>query len=491
MSTRREFLTILGLGVIGASTGVYMKRAKSQNNISPNVILILIDDQGWGATSMISDRKIPDSASDFIATPNLKKLAERGVRFSHGYAPHPNCSPSRYSILTGKSPAKLGMTDIIGRNQGKYYVGNKLIPPKHVNAISDEEVTLPEWIKKFRPEYVTAHFGKWHLAGGGPEKHGFDSSDGATGNRQGNAKIQDNPKRIFGVTDRANQWMERQVKSQRPFFLQISHYATHLGIEALEFTRKKVAARNPGKRHTHVDHAAMTEDLDIGVGQTLTKVKELGIEDSTYVIYLADNGTYPLPNPGNTNGPIHGWKATIWEGGIRVPFVIAGPNIRPGQCDERVVGYDLFPTICSWLNIKNTPNGIEGGSLVPLLLDQKYNRVKRLHDFLVFHWPHYQLNKASQPATAIYSGDYKLLKLWESGRVLLFDLEKDLAETNDLSEQLPDLTTDMENKLISYLREIHAGMPVKNLDYNAKIDPGKEYALIKEKLIKEPYFIIK
>jgi arylsulfatase A len=484
------FATQIFVSMLLIATTTLMMCAPAAPPATPNIILILTDDQGWGATSVQMDDREPASASDFIQTPNLEKLAARGLRFASGYAPHPNCSPSRCSILTGKSTALLKFTDIVGRNDGPPYEGNKLIPPKHINAIPDAEVTIAELIKQNRPEYATAHFGKWHLKGGGPERHGFDLSDGETGNREGSQKVPGNPKRIFGITDRGNAWMAEQVRSGKPFYLQLSHYATHLGIEALESTIAKNTRRTPGKRHNQVDHASMAEDLDTGVGRVLDQVEALGITDNTYIIYVADNGTYPLPNPGNTNGPLHGWKATAWEGGIRVPFIIAGPGIQPGQSNTRVVGYDLYPTICDMLNIAGVPGGVEGGSLLPVLTGDRTGAVSRSQNFLVFHWPHYQLQKASHPATAIYQGPYKLLKFWETGELRLFDLTKDLDETNNLAGSMPDKAEELHEKLMAYLKEIDAGMPVVNADYQPDTDPGKKEWNIKQRLLDEAYFIL-
>lgn len=132
----------------------------------PNFIVILTDDQGWGTTSVLMDPAVPESKSDFFQTPNIEKLAATGMRFSQAYA-HCNCSPSRASIQTGRSPAALHLTDIIERNSGPMYEGNKLIPPQHVAALSREDKTIPQLLKAAHSEYRAAHFGKWHLAGGG------------------------------------------------------------------------------------------------------------------------------------------------------------------------------------------------------------------------------------------------------------------------------------------------------------------------------------
>lgn len=138
----------------------------------PNFIVILTDDQGWGTTSVMMDPRVPESKSDFFLTPNIERLAVSGMRFFQAYASHCNCSPSRASLQTGRSPAALHLTDIIERNSGPMYEGNKLIPPRHVAALSKDDTTIPQLLKAFNPGYRAAHFGKWHLAGGGPQNYG-------------------------------------------------------------------------------------------------------------------------------------------------------------------------------------------------------------------------------------------------------------------------------------------------------------------------------
>jgi arylsulfatase A len=457
---------------------------------APNIIVILVDDQGWGATSLKMDDHIPASASDFFQMPNLERLGKRGVIFSNGYAPHPNCSPSRASLLTGKSPAQLHLTDIIERHTGPLYEGNFLIPPEHIDQLPGEESTIAEWIKDHRSEYETAHFGKWHLGNGGPEKHGFDASDGPTSNAEGAGNPPEDPKQIFGITKRGMDWMEKQVQDGIPFYLQLSHYAVHLPMESSPSTLEEVSTWSEGSRHTHETFAGMTKDLDQGIGMLLDKVRQLGIEDNTFIVYTSDNGTYPTTNPGNVNGPLHGWKASLWEGGIRVPFMVAGPGIEAGRNDKRIVGYDIFPTICSWLGIDELPEGVEGGSLIDLL-DGTNDGIVRPRDYLVFHFPHYQLQKASHPATAIYKEHYKLLKFYETEDLLLYDLDNDLSESKDIKTIHPEIVAEMCQSLEKYLGEIDAGLPTRNIDYSLENDPGRNYKQRKLRLMKEPYFIIK
>jgi arylsulfatase A-like enzyme len=477
---RRGFIKLAGCTLAAAAApSAAMSWRKSSR---PNIILILSDDQGWPVTSVQMDDKLKDSKSDYHLTPNLEKLASSGMRFSNGYAPHPNCSPSRCSILTGKSPAKLHMTDIIGRNSGAPYEGNRLNPPKHISGIPHEDVTFPELLQK--AGYTTAHFGKWHLAAGGPEEHGFDASDGITGNGTGNTKDADNPKDIFGITTRGNKWMAEQVRAGKPFYLQLSHYAIHLKIQHLKETAEKYAKFTKGKRHLDIPYAAMNSDLDTGVGSTLQKIKDLGIEDNTYIIYCSDNGAYPMETQ-NPNAPLHGWKATIWDGGIRVPFFAAGPGIEAGsQSEVRIVGYDLFPTILELAGVTDPlPDGVEGGSFAPVLKNIGKAKVKRPREELVFHWPHYQLQKGGQPSSAIFLGDYKLLKFYETGELRLYNMKDDPFEKKNLAKKMAAKADQLHERLKDYLKAIDASMPTINPDFDPAKDPGAKGTDVKNALM--------
>ncbi len=295
---------------------------------APNFILILADDQGWGTTSVVMDPLVPDSKSDFFKTPNIERLAAAGTRFTEGYAAHCNCSPSRAAIQTGRSPAALHLTDIIERNKGADYVGDKMIPPVHVAALPADEMTIPELLKAHDPSYRAALFGKWHLAAGGPAKFGYDESDGPTGNREGNRKnnLPDDPKQIFSITQKSIAFIKEQTAAGHPFYLQISHYATHEANQSLPATLHEFQTAPKGARHVNAPYGAMLSDLDTGIGQVLDAVKAAGIADHTYIIYTSDNGSIPTRDPGSLNGPLHGFKATVWEGGIRGAVHGRGPG---------------------------------------------------------------------------------------------------------------------------------------------------------------------
>lgn len=451
------------LGALGARAAA----APTQTSQRPNFILILTDDQGWTGTSVQLHPELAESRSDYYQTPNLQRLASQGMRFSSAYSSGPNCSPTRCSIQTGLGPARTGMTDLFFRH-GEQALG-PLITARNVVTLDAERVTLPEALKQFDASYRTAHFGKWHLGSGGPGQHGFDVHDGSTVNQNGNARVPDDPKRIFTVTERSLAFLREQAASEQPFFLQVSYFAVHLGTEALAETIARYEALPRGERHEVAAFAAMTEDLDTGVGMLLDELERLGLAQNTYVIYFSDNGAHVAPEVTN-NRPLRKGKTSLWEGGIRVPLVVRGPGIEAGsRSAARVVGHDLFPTLCDLAGAKAAlPEDLDGGSFKDLLLAGGEGTVARHDEFLVFHFPHYQIPKGTTPQSAIMRGPYKLLKFWEDGSHELFAIDSDFGETRDLSGEQPQLANELDALLVNYLREVEAPMPTPNPAWDAE-----------------------
>jgi len=287
MNLRSLSILLILLSICGC------KSAPTKSNIKqPNFILILSDDQGWNGTSVQMMNNEIQSKSDYHQTPNIEALSNRGMRFSSAYASAPVCSPSRYSIQFGQSPARLKMIRV-GMNTN------------HINHQTN--ITIPKLLKSINPNYTAAHFGKWGIDVD-PSELGYDQSDGVTGNKDGgfNYKsnkqqwrntISDDPKKIFSTTQSAINFIESQAKSETPFFLQVSHYAVHSDIMMRKETLEKYKDMEKGMYQKHLGFAAMTEDLDTGVGLLLDRVKELGLESNTYIIYTSDNGAVPIMPP--------------------------------------------------------------------------------------------------------------------------------------------------------------------------------------------------
>lgn len=429
------------------------------SSAKPNIVFMLSDDQSWNGLSVGMHPGFAGSRGSVVRTPHLEKLAESGLRFSAAYAPAPVCSPTRIALQTGKSPAQLGWTKAAPTMTAAD--GYKLISPRNIRSISRDETTVAELLKT--AGYATAHYGKWHINGGGPEVHGYDESDGETGNGDAAPFKDPNPVDIFGMAGRAEAFMAKNSKAEKPFFIQMSFHALHYPENARATTVASVRERIRGGNEKQIERTAIAEDLDEGVGRVLTAIDKLGLVDNTYVIYMSDNG-----GGGGKRGGLSGGKGSVWEGGIRVPFIVRGPGIKGGTFSpQRIVGQDLLPTFCELAGVKKPlPKGVEGGSLVPLLHGED-QAVKRPREELVFHFPHYQ--SADGPHSALILGDMKLLKFYETGEMKLFDLSKDLSESNDLSKRDPKQTEALSKRLESYLEEVGAKMPAPNPEY----DPDK------------------
>lgn len=431
----------------------------------PNIVLMLSDDQGWNGLSVPMHPEMSNSRGEIFHTPHLEELASQGMRFSCAYAPAPVCSPTRISIQTGKSPAQLHWT-----KAAPAVTGRKLIEPRLIKSLSEHETTVAELLKK--AGYATAHYGKWHIAGGGPGAHGYDEHDGDTGNENAFQHTDPNPVDIFGMADRAAQFMEKNKNANKPFYIQLSWNALHAPELAMKSTHAKYEKYKQGNNARQLAVAAITEDLDSGVGKVLEAIDRLDLRENTFVIYMSDNGA----GGGGRRGGLSGGKGSLWEGGIRIPFLVRGPGIEPNSwCHQPIVGYDLLPSFCELAGLlpSDLPTGIEGGSITSLFKEPAQGQVKRAREELVFHFPHYQSDDG--PHSSIRLGDFKLMHFYEEDRVSLFDLSKDIGERQDLAQQSPSEATQMKERLSKYLQEVKAQLPTPNqaFDSSRPSEPSK------------------
>jgi arylsulfatase A-like enzyme len=258
--------------------------------------------------------------------------------------------------------------------------------------------------------------------------------------------------------------MDKNAKAGKPFFIQLSWNALHAAENANKATLAKYEKRPDARNPKHVAVAAITENLDTGVGQVMQAIDRLGLSKNTYLIYMSDNGA-----GGGGRGGLNGGKGGVWEGGIRVPLIVRGPGVTANSwCHTRVVGFDWFPTFCEWGGVapQSLPNGIEGGNIASLLANGGEGQVQRPREELVFHFPHYQ---GDSPHSAILLGNLKLMKFYEDNRLLLFDLSKDISERNDLAAQMPAEAERLRKRLESYLTAINAQLPT----FNPQYDPSR------------------
>ncbi|HVF87819.1 MAG TPA: sulfatase [Pyrinomonadaceae bacterium] len=436
----------------------------------PNFVLIVTDDMGW------ADLGVYGSA--FHQTPNINALAARGVRFTDAYAAAPVCSPSRASLLTGKYPARLQLTDWLpGRTDRP---SQKLLRPPIRQALPLAETTIAEALKP--AGYVSAHIGKWHLGGSnyGPESQGFDLNIAGdhTGTpasyfypfRNGDetmpglAEGRDGEYLTDRLTDEAEKFIEQN--HEKPFFLYLAHYAVHIPLKAKPevIARYRNRTRTRG-RQANAIYAAMVESVDESVGRIVRKLAQLKIADDTIIVFTSDNGGLSVeegPNtPATSNAPLRDGKGYLYEGGIRVPLIVRWPSVtRPGVvCPAPVSGVDIFPTILAMAGV--TPSaieGVDGASLIPLLSQP---RSARRRPPIYWHYPHYS-NQGGRPGGAVRDGDYKLIEFYEDDRVELYDLRRDAGETMDLSGKLTAKARGMRRMLADWRRRVGAQLMKPN-----------------------------
>jgi len=456
-----------------------------------NILFILADDYGYNDMSFRN--------SSFYETPNIDNLAKEGMIFNDGYAACQVCSPSRASIMSGKSTARHGITDWIGAETGEEWRvrnrHNKLLPPDYIHNLPHEYTTLPEALKQ--EGYKTFFAGKWHLGkeGSWPEDHGFDVNIGGwtPGSPWGgyfspfqNPKLKNNEDGENLSMRLAKETVKfiRDNKEDK-FFAFLSFYAVHGPIQTTQEKWAKYrekAERNGIKdsgfemghflpiRQTQDNpiYAGLVESMDDAVGTVLDALKEMGLDENTIVIFTSDNGGVAAgDNFSTSNQPLRGGKGYQFEGGIREPYFIKVPwlNVANKQSNTPVSGTDFYPTILDLLGMELKPEEhSDGVSLLPLLMGEEIENRP-----LIWHYPHYG-NQGGEPSSIIRLGDWKLIHYYEDNRNELYNLRADLEETNDVSKDHLDLVKELKTNLFDYLEEVGARFPVKDPIYSSELE---------------------
>ncbi len=435
----------------------------------PNIIFILADDLGYS--------QIGCYGSDYYQTPHLDNLAKGGMRFTDAYAACPVCSPTRASIMTGKYPARLHLTDFIPGNKRDVY---PLSQPDWQKFLSLEEVTVAELLKE--QGYRTAIFGKWHLSPQyfppeslpyEPDKQGFDEKfithkpvprDIAEPAPWQNAE--NDAHNVDTITSLALNFIERNQKN--PFFLFVSHNTIHNPLKeksaSISRFRKMPGAENPENNPVI---GAMIERLDNSCGRIFDKVTELGLDKNTVVIFFSDNGGLETDA---AQTPLKKGKAWLYEGGIREPLIVKWKDrIKPNSVSHAMVSsVDFLPTFLELAgNSDNLPKNIDGASMVSILKDDEI----RTHEILYWHYPHYH-SVGMTPAGAVRSGNWKLIEWYEkslTGNMKqafeLYNLEDDLGETTNVADIYKEKTQELAKKLEKWRQNVNAQMPSLNENY--------------------------
>jgi len=496
---KQSVLSLMVLSLVFASSCSGPHSRESQ----PNIIFILVDDLGWSDLGCYG--------SSFHETPHIDRLAGASTRFTQAYAACPVCSPTRASIMTGKYPARTGITDWIPGRQA--HAGpqpcDRLLSRDFKLEMDLAEVTVAEALRK--AGYRTFFAGKWHLGADSvywPENQGFEINKGGWGTgwpQGGYFSPYENPRLVDGpagehltdrLTDEAIRFLEEHVKTygECPFFLFLSYYEVHTPLQAKpELSRKYVQklknmgadsmqmettdrdwirhAPNRGRyveriRQGHPVYAGMIETLDVNVGKLMAALEGAGLEEKTVVIFMSDNGGLSTAEGSPTsNLPLRAGKGWLYEGGIREPMLIRWPGSGSAgtTCDVPVTSTDFYPTILEIAGLELLPGQhMDGISMVPLLTGQAEAGLRPLF----WHYPHYS-NQGGKPGAAVRLGDYKLIEFFEDSTVELYDLSKDPGEENNISATKPEKARELLEVLHRWQEEVGA----KGMDPNPDHDP--------------------
>ena len=455
--------------------------------VRPNIVFILADDLGWSDTTLYGTTK-------FYQTPNLARLAKRGMLFKRAYSASPLCSPTRASLLSGQSPARIGITAPVchvpevkleASVQARAPANNKARQCESATRFKTNYFTLAEALKQ--AGYATAHFGKWHL---GPEpysplQHGFDvdvphhAGPGPAGSFVAPWKFKDFKERTSAehiedrMSDEAVAWMEKHKDG--PFFLNYWQFSVHAPFDAKKALIEKHRARvNPDDPQRSPTYAAMVESMDDSVGKILDALDRLGIAERTAVVFFSDNGGNMYSSVDGTvptsNKPLRGGKATVYEGGVRVPCIVNWPQLtKPGSRSDAIIqSTDFYPTFLDLLGLKAQPGQVfDGTSIAGVLRGQPLVR-----EAIFTYFPHSpKVPDHLPPAVAVHSGDWKLIRVFHEGdqgahAYQLYNFKSDLGETNNLAAQQPARVKQLDALIEKFLTDTKAVVPKPNPAYN-------------------------
>ncbi len=451
----------------------------------PNVVFILADDLGWSDTTLFD-------TTDLYRTPNIERLAERGMTFTRAYSVSPLCSPTRASILTGLSPARHGITSpnchlptvtLTAKATESAPPNQKATIPTSVSRLNVNYYTLAEMLRDHG--YATGHFGKWHLGAEpySPLEHGFDvdvphhPGPGPAGSYVAPWKFKD----FDHDPDIPDEHLEDRMAKEavtfmkmhqdKPFFLNYWMFSVHAPFDAkaalVDKYRNRINQDDPQRSPTY---AAMIESMDDAVGTLLDTLDRLNLAENTIIIFASDNGGNMYNEVDGTtptsNTPLRGGKATMYEGGVRGPAVVAYPgHVEPGsRSDEIIQSCDFYPTLLDLLQIQAQPSQeFDGISIVPALQGQSLTR-----EAIFTYFPHApRVPDWLPPAVSVIAGDWKLIRTFYGGdagthQYQLFNLETDIGEQHDLAEQFPDRVQDLDRLIEEFLSDTHAVVPLPN-----------------------------
>lgn len=493
-----RFFVMLGWLSLGYCCGFHSGNADAAEPLRPNVVFILADDLGWSDTTLYGTTK-------YYQTPNIERLAQRGLTLTRAYAASPLCSPTRSAIMTGLSPARTGITtpnchapQVVLEATVPPSAGpaNHAIMPNPVTRLKIEYRTLAESLKD--AGYATGHFGKWHLGPDpySPLQHGFDvdlphtAGPGPSGSFVAPWKFKDFDHDPLipdeHIEDRmakeATAFMEKN--QDKPFFLNYWMFSVHAPFDAKQSLIDKYRGRvNPNDPQRSPTYAAMVESMDDAVGTLMDTLERLKIADNTIIIFTSDNGGNMYDEVDGTtptsNSPLRGGKATMFDGGTHVPAVVVWPGVvKAGTRSETLTqSEDFYPTLLEGLAIPPQPSQIfDGVSLMPLLQGKEFDRGP-----IFQYFPHSPgVPDWLPPSASVHRGDWKLIRIFHGGqntqhRYLLFNLNEDVGEANNLAESNPELVQELDGLIQRFLDDTKAVVPLPNPKFDVtKYRPADE-----------------
>ena len=425
------------------------------------MILFVVDDLGWTDLGYMGNA--------YNSTPNIDQLASEGTIFTNAYANAPNCAPTRACLLSGQYSPRHGVYTVGSPERGQS-IYRKIIPSKNKTELDSKNPTFAEVLQN--NGYVTAHFGKWHLGDGptGPSQRGFDYNFG--GNHYGHPKsyfspyknknLHDGPDGEY-LTDRLAQEAVSFIteKKDSSFFIYFPFYNVHTPLQAKKDLISEFEHKECERSKCNSTYAAMIKSVDDAIGNVFSKLQELDLDKNTVIIFTSDNGPY---FPASSAEPLRGSKGMLYEGGIRVPMFIWHPqwNGTVKKSEEPVISLDIFPTLVDIAKIEITEDKLlDGKNILPLITGEQFVR-----DQLFWHFPAYLQRYAgvnhiwrTSPAGAMRMGSWKIIEFFEDDRIELYNLDSDLSETTELSDQFPEKAQEMMAELRAWREKVNAPVP--------------------------------
>ena len=486
--SRRDFLKKAGVGTFFLTIPVVTNSCSNRHQY-PNIILINVDDLGWTDLGCYGSR--------YYETPHIDRLASEGMRFTDAYAAAAVCSPTRASLMTGKYPARIGITDWIraefqggGKENREGYTSDrskKLKCPLNPFHLESKEVTVAEILRK--RGYATCHIGKWHLGTEAwyPDNQGFDLN--VAGCDYGQPPGYFDPYFMYPttwypdtlrgfptmkprkegeyLTDRESDEAVAFIRRNRgnPFFINLCHYAVHTPLQAKRELIEKYAGKPVTNQKSPI-YGAMIESVDDSVGRIVKTLEDLDLMNDTIIFFTSDNGGL-LMERATHNAPLRSGKGYPYEGGIRIPLIVKWPSMIEADSVSAVpvISPDMFSTICDIVDFDVSKDGqIDGKSLLPVLFSS--GTIER--EDIFWHFPHYR-GKDVKPYSIVRSNEWKLIRYYEDESFELYNLQKDISESQNLSQRYPERAIELEKKLDHWLNLVNAKMPLRNTDYDNRI----------------------